>query len=110
MEMNTDTFNVYIHDCHGGENQKWYWYSSKEEIRNQVNGRCLDYNYSNGNLYVHNCHGGSNQKWTWDGNRFKSLHDGKCIDMNLNWSKNLILYSCHDGLNQKFIVPDKFFW
>jgi len=99
LDYHMDSTNVYMHGCHGGNNQKWYL--EGELFKSQHDGKCLDYNFNNGNVYMHGCHGGNNQKWYSEGGQFKSRHDGKCLDYNFN-NGNVYMHGCHGGSNQKW--------
>ena len=37
------------------------------------------------------------------GRRMGSLHDHKCVDINMN-SMAVVMWDCHDGNNQKFYL------
>merc|ERR1719152_191035 len=59
MDYNYNNNNVYMHPCHGGENQQWYF--DGEELKTNYDNKCLDFNWNTENIYMHPCHGGTNQ-------------------------------------------------
>merc|ERR1719313_805646 len=107
LDMNYNNNNVYMHACHGGSNQQWFF--DGEDLKTRYDtSKCLDYNYNNGNIYMHACHGGTNQKFYYAQpknpayfSRVKSRHGEKCMDYNTN-NNNIYFHPCHDGANQKF--------
>jgi len=55
--------------CHGGDNQKWWYYSASMTLRPSFNANlCLDIKYADGcsgaSLQLWNCNGGKNQQWS----------------------------------------------
>ena len=58
-------------DHHAGANQQWYFWDGDGSTQGSAaylstvyaDGKCLDYNYSNGELYLNDCHSGDNQKF-----------------------------------------------
>ncbi len=96
--------NASMRTCKWGDSSQAFSYdSSKRAIK--INGKCLDYNYSNGNVYLHSCHGKKNQVWYYDKNTYqvKSLYNENCLD--LNSSSNLYMTSCNANDSQKIQVP-----
>ena len=65
LDVNTGTSNVYMHGCHNGDNQKFYWDEDDKDLRSEWNHKCLDRNHEN-NIYMHPCTGGENQKFDFD--------------------------------------------
>ena len=67
LDASSDT-NVYMHGCHGDDNQKWDLLPSGA-IKNRYYQTCLDifgFNDSNGaNIAVYQCNERSNQLWHW---------------------------------------------
>lgn len=63
LEYNTGNGAVYMHHCHGGLNQQWYF--DGEQLKTKYDDNCLDYAYDDPTkgLYMKPCHGESNQKW-----------------------------------------------
>jgi len=63
LEYNTGNANVYMHHCHGGLSQQWYF--DGEQLKTKYDNKCLDYAFEDPakGLYMKPCHGGSNQKW-----------------------------------------------
>merc|ERR1719217_1234298 len=106
LDYNYNDNNVYMHPCHGGANQQFY-FTPTGELKTQHDDKCLDYNYGNGNVYMHPCHGGTNQKWhiNPDGS-MGTQHDAKCLDYNYN-SMNVYMHDCHGGSNQKWVHPQR---
>ena len=62
LDAHTSTDNVYMHECHDGANQKWYFDEDTGAIRSEYDTRCLD-KASTDNLYMHDCHGNGNQQF-----------------------------------------------
>merc|ERR1712060_764571 len=82
LDDNFKSANAYVHGCHAGANQRWY-FDGEQRLRSLSDQKCLDYNYVAGNAYMHDCHPGTNQKWEFEGagKRFRSVHDKeKCLD------------------------------
>ena len=65
LDYNYNNGNVYMHPCHGGTNQIWY-FDSSGQMRSQRDGKCLDQHMDNDNVYMHDCHGGDNQRWHFE--------------------------------------------
>ena len=66
LDYHTGTNNVYMHDCHDGSNQKWYFDEDTKAIRSEYDHRCLDVHLAVGqsdNVYMHECHEGANQQF-----------------------------------------------
>lgn len=75
-------------------------------MRQNWDGKCLDWHTSNNNLYWGSCHTGSNQKFYFEFSgsygKVKSPWDtSKCMDYNFN-SGTLYMGGCHSGSNQLF--------
>jgi len=106
LDLHHDTANVYMHSCHGRDNQKWYW--DGERLKTPHDGKCLDYHKSqwftsNKDVYGHTCHTGDNQKWYFDGEHLKTRYDNnKCLDAETGEGFNVYGNSCHDAGNQKW--------
>jgi hypothetical protein len=85
---------VYMHDCHVGTNQKWYF--SGSEFKNlAIEDMCLEQDVRNGNVYTHRCHGGKIQQWYLSGDRLKSRLDDKCLDHDYS-NDNVYVHACHN--------------
>lgn len=64
LDYHTGTTNVYMHECHDGSNQRWYFDAETAQIRSEYDHRCLDVNMGgSANVYIHPCHDGDNQKF-----------------------------------------------
>ena len=95
--------NVYLHPCHGGKNQKWYF--EKEWLKAEHNSSlCLTYAtspvpFQEGNVELDSCKEDENaQKWYWDGLMLKSrFHDDRCLDWDPE-DKNILLRECPDRI------------
>ncbi|CAE7770459.1 ath, partial [Symbiodinium sp. CCMP2592] len=85
----TDQRNVYVHACHGDDNQRWYF--EGEVLKNERDNTCLDYHSEN--VYMHPCHGGSNQKWYFEHGFLKSRADGRCLDFHPG-NNNMYVGNC----------------
>merc|ERR1719253_1716446 len=110
LDYNYGNGNVYMHRCHGGSNQNWYFDGDTVRIRSEGlhlktkrDNKCLDYNYNNGNVYMHDCHGGGNQQWYIDHSdgSLRTRHDSKCLDYNYN-NGNVYMHNCHHEPNQRW--------
>jgi len=99
MDYHLGNNNVYMHPCHGGNNQQWFF--SGERVRTKHDNKCLDYNFSGTNVYMHSCHSGNNQKWYFSGRLLKTKYSSKCLDYHLH-NKNVYMHPCHSGANQKW--------
>lgn len=53
---------LYVGDCHGGNNQQWIYDPETETLSSVHDGSCADFNYDSNYLTHHACHGGNNQK------------------------------------------------
>ena len=62
LDYNSDTTLVFIHDCHGDKNQKWYYNYKTMELKTLKDEKCLDMPGSR-EMYMSPCHGGLNQKF-----------------------------------------------
>jgi hypothetical protein len=101
LDYNYNDKNVFMHGCHSGKNQHWF-FDSKGRLKTKYDDKCLDYNYNNKNVFMHDCHDGNNQKWLFDKKgRLLTMHDDRCLDYNYN-NKNVFMHPCHDGKNQKW--------
>jgi len=108
--------NIYLHPCHGGNNQKFKrgladaqgFYS----IVCLYNNECLDAHLEgNGvvnhgdNIYTHPCHNGDNQKWRIEGPLIKSktnVGGSWCVDAG-DSNKNVHIWNCdQNNGNQRF--------
>jgi murein DD-endopeptidase MepM/ murein hydrolase activator NlpD len=111
----TDQAQVTLYNYNGGyPNQRWYYNSSDETIRNPISGRCLDSgdvnNSSNRWLRINWCNGGWNQKWirASDKTLRTRANENLCVDSangNTNGSY-LYLYNCNGQWNQQFGTDD----
>ncbi|CAE7846957.1 ath [Symbiodinium microadriaticum] len=92
--------NVYIHSCHGNNNQQWYMLDGN--IISMRDNKCVDAHISTGNVYMHECHDGANQKWYFDEDTgaIRSEYDHRCLDKGAD--DNIYMHDCHSGDNQKF--------
>jgi len=106
---NSNYWNVYMHNCHGGDNQKWYF--DGQTLKTEHDNKCLDYHYNSnlGTVYMDDCHGGATQKWRFDGKTLKNGHGNKCLDYNYNFDEasyfetaNVYMHHCNGGSNQKW--------
>merc|ERR1719313_1104083 len=106
LDYNYNDQNVYMHPCHGGANQQWF-FTAAGELKTQWDDLCLDYNYGIQNVYMHPCHGGTNQKWhiNPDGSMGTGWDD-KCLDYNYG-NQNVYMHPCHGGANQKWVHPQR---
>jgi len=65
MDMNNKNKNLYMHKCHNGKNQKWYW-ADGASLKNKASKECADWDYNKNGFYMHKCHSGQNQKFWWN--------------------------------------------
>eukprot|EP01084_Bolivina_argentea_P047010 86596_1 len=110
--------NVYLHDCHGGNNQEWIRGVPDSDGYYQLisvyNNECLDAHpegdgiiNSGDNIYTYPCHGGDNQKWKIDGALIKNKANGgnKCVDGG-DQGNNVHIWDCnYNSGNQLFEYP-----
>ncbi|WP_088994617.1 RICIN domain-containing protein [Micromonospora echinaurantiaca] len=88
-------------------------------IRNELNGKCLDADATNGSngtkVQLWDCHGGKNQRWyTWSNMRtgIAELRNGRfgnmCLDSDnsrpINNGLKVQLWTCHGGNNQRWMA------
>merc|ERR1712086_473040 len=69
--------NVYMHNCHNGNNQKWYW-ADGATIKNWADKhRCLDWHLKSNNLYMNSvCNQGEKQNFWWNFGKTISIYRG----------------------------------
>lgn len=105
--------NVYVHPCHGGENQLWYF--EEGHLKNLHSGRyyCLDQDLGHsqrGNLYMGHCHDGWNQKFYHMGdaifiaNQNPYDHQKRALDVNLGYGSNVYIHPWHGNPNQQWDI------
>merc|ERR1719313_379014 len=107
LDYNYGNGNVYMHPCHGGANQQWFFEPGTGLLKTQWDDKCLDYNTGNGNVIMWECHGNTNQQWhiNPDGS-MGTAYDSKCLDYNYN-NMNVYMHPCHGGANQKWVHPQR---
>jgi hypothetical protein len=106
LDYNYNDGNVYMHPCHGGSNQQWY-FTAEGMMKTQYDDKCLDYNTGNQNVVMWDCHGDVNQQWhiNPDGS-MGTAWDDLCLDYNYN-DMNVYMHPCHGGSNQKWVHPQR---
>ena len=63
LDQRTDGISeLYVGDCHGGNNQQWIYDTETETLSSVHDGACADFNFDSNYLTHHPCHGGNNQK------------------------------------------------
>merc|ERR1719235_2364488 len=107
LDYNYGNGNVYMHPCHGGANQQWFFEPGTGLLKTEWDDKCLDYNTGNGNVIMWDCHGNTNQQWhiNPDGS-MGTAYDSKCLDYNYN-NMNVYMHDCHGGANQKWVHPQR---
>lgn len=72
--------DIYMHDCHSGNNQKWY-FEGKSLKTVATDTLCAD-EPADGSLYAHTCHGNDNQQFYMVEHEIKNEKWGnaKCVD------------------------------
>lgn len=108
-DVHTNHHNLYMHKCHSGDNQKFY-YTPNNEIKSYWReDLCMD-NSGHNAVYMYKCHGGDNQKWKYDveTKTVKSFNDEKCLDYHFN-NNDLYMHGCNGGKNQQFNFHSAFF-
>lgn len=95
--------NVIMHECHNGNNQKWY-FDDKERLVSKENGKCLDYHVAANNVIMYDCHDGNNQKWFFEGDEgvLRTRADDKCVDYHYG-NRNVYMHPCHRQKNQQWV-------
>ena len=112
LDHNFVNNNVFMTDCHGGSNQKFYFHKrTPAHLMSLFNKECVDVITHTGtdNVYMHPCHDGTNQKWILgrDETLQSSWKLSKCLDWNHgDPNNNVYLYDCHNGKNQKWYFDD----
>ncbi|NQZ11375.1 MAG: ricin-type beta-trefoil lectin domain protein, partial [Algicola sp.] len=106
--------NVYMYDCHGGDNQRWF-VDGDGLVHNKANeGLCIDVQTGFFNTYLNSIYAGVNarlescdntkagQKFNFQQGRLALQYGGYlCLDMNPS-TNNVYYYGCHNGTNQQF--------
>merc|ERR1740121_2174737 len=110
MDVHTsNNRNLYMHPCHDGQNQKFYW-DDDWRIHSSHYGDdyCFDMEIGGTNLMIMPCHTGDNQKFNFGRRRDTEWYSLKirstsshCVERNTG-NQNLYLHPCHDGEHQKF--------
>merc|ERR1719324_1886943 len=92
-------------DCTVKDFYAQHWsFSDGGQLKKLSDGKCAEYDTSNGNVHMVSCHTGSNQKWHLTGEGYlKTDVDDKCLDYNFN-SGNTYMHACHGGNNQKWYL------
>merc|ERR1719502_643505 len=49
LDYNYNDGNVYMHPCHGGANQQWFFDATTGQLKTQWDDKCLDYDMGNTN-------------------------------------------------------------
>ena len=115
-DWHTGNDDMYMGQCHNGDNQKFYMEPlaaphAGQRFFSRYGTHCLDWHMENDNLYWGGCHDGSNQKFfienaakaeaaTSAARIMSKYKSNKCV--NLAYGTSLIMSDCHDGNNQKF--------
>jgi len=88
-DYHTGNNDVYMHPCHGGNNQKWYFGGPEgNELKSKHDNHCVDYHLDQHNAYMHSCHGGNNQKWSFAAAITKTTNSGKVRkNGQVNWMR-----------------------
>lgn len=112
--------NLYLHPCHGSDNQLFYWVGNT--LRNRAagphycadmamgsgNGAHAHHNggkfHGYGNLYMSRCHFGKNQEFKVEDGHIKNLQDNWCVDATNYDHKNVWVHKCHSGSNQDWTI------
>merc|ERR1719313_2401772 len=107
LDYNYGNGNVYMHPCHGGANQQWYFEPGTGMLKTEWDDKCLDYNTGNGNVIMWECHGDQNQQWhiNPDGT-MGTAWDDKCLDYNYG-NMNVYMHPCHGQANQVWVHPQR---
>lgn len=91
--------DIYMHDCHSGNNQKWY-FEGKSLKTVATDTLCAD-EPADGSLYAHTCHGNDNQQFYMVEHEIKNEKWGnaKCVDYG---NDDIYMHNCHGNANQRF--------
>lgn len=107
MDYHPTVSNMYMHSCHSGNNQKYYW--DGQYLKSRHDDRCVDWSPHTGNVYMGNCPNSPSRRWSMHDipaplphAMISNMHDGLCWDQNLDGTKNVYLHSCADGANQRW--------
>lgn len=88
------------YDCGSGDNQKFYYNPSTQEIKIKSSNKCIDITGNTGNgggIQQNDCDQNSNQQWTYVNNTFKNVNAGRCMTVhNASHDNNtpIILWDC----------------
>lgn len=100
--------NVYLHPCHSGDNQIWYFQDGHIKTLQYGKNWCLDQDMGGSkNLYMHPCHDGWNQKFHHSGDAIfiaNPQDERQSLDMDMGGSRNLYIHPWHGGANQRWHI------
>lgn len=105
--------DVGVWECHGEDNQRWYWSGSQLRSAKDHN-MCLEWDTVDGihmNVGVSPCRDVASQQWIRDSLsdeiRASTTDESDCLDWDrTNGGKNVILWMCHGGENQQWVQSD----
>ena len=110
VDYNYHTGEVYMHTCHGGNNQMWYQYSSDNYLKSFHDSKCMS--VSNDKLTMEDCRFLDSQKFlvpaVWSAmsyNQIRSMNNPtKCIVYDPDQSNNVYASECNEdgGLSHEF--------
>lgn len=107
LDQNLQDANVYMHPCHRGTNQQWFFDDQGRLSNLHSPNMCLDMNLQNRNLYMHSCHNMNNQKFVVENSMLKTQYDASlCADRHLE-NNNFYMHKCHGKGNQKLEIQGK---
>lgn len=105
----TSSVNLELYDCHGGENQRWFWQPDRTLLTSvSSTTMCMDVSggvtspSSGTPVANYTCHAGTNQQWSFDDVNIVGI-GGKCLDVpaaDYFAGQVVAIYECHGGANQ----------
>jgi hypothetical protein len=93
---------IIAYHCHKGPNQRFKYNRKTRRIMSTSTNKCMD--LINNRVVQNKCNSRKTQKWIHKKNRWMSLSNKKCLDVeggDFNVGQ-IITYPCHKGPNQRF--------
>ena len=95
------------YSCHGGDNQRWYWwympYYGKYLVINQRSGMCLDYDrlLAGTRVIQRPCDGWLGQRWTFGNGGLRAGSSNEwCVTARADWTATI--ERCDGGTDQRW--------
>jgi hypothetical protein len=100
LDYNFNNFDVYANGCHGGRNQKWFYYRTKNFLKSLPTDKCVS--LINGELVTDFCDGRDSQKFlipnAWSAARLSAVksirYPDTCMVYNPDQNNNVRMTNC----------------